>query len=384
MALGLRLKSHVSIYEAFLYSSYFLAPHLSVSSGTLLAPPPCNLGPLQIARWTLCFLSCLTLSTMPATVLSIQQRLTSTSSLLLERSRILSLNLPASASSQAQITRNLNTIKSDLARLADEARLESGGLSVGGGSASRARGKGKLKGKEEEIDELQRRYDDLLDMLSEDKVGAELARGLRRAQTPSTSDADSPDQKSHSGIPPLSSGESSLKPLATDPLSGPVGRSSPPLSNASDDLDERHIPSFSIEPPTPSAPRRDPMDVRPFKDYDEEEELEGRGNGSASPSSREMLQDQQEMMDDQDERLNLLSHSIGRQKDLSMQIGSELDIHHDLLEDTDAAMDRTAARLGKARRRLDKVADDAKQYGSTITIVVLIFILLILIIVFKT
>ena len=309
---------------------------------------------------------------MPATIPSIQQRLTSTSALLLERSRILSLNLPASASSQAQITRSLNAIKSDLARLADEARLESSGLSVGGGGgASRARAKGKAKGKEGEIEELERRYDDLLDMLSEDKVGAELARGLRRVPSASASDAGSVDVDEQRP-------NQSTSPLTTNPLSGPAGRTPTPLSLASDDEDDRHIPSFSIEPPTPSVPRRDPMDVRPFRDYDEEEELEGRGNGSASPSSREMLQDQQEMIDgefqevfgrrgadpvDQDERLNLLSHSIGRQKDLSMQIGSELDIHHDLLQDTDAAMDRTAARLGKARRRLDKVADDAKQYG---------------------
>jgi hypothetical protein len=67
---------------------------------------------------------------------------------------------------------------------------------------------------------------------------------------------------------------------------------------------------------------------------------------------------------DQDERLNLLSSSIGRQNHLSIQIGSELDLHHDLLEDTDAAMDRTAARLGRARRRLDTVAHEAKQYGA--------------------
>ena len=70
---------------------------------------------------------------------------------------------------------------------------------------------------------------------------------------------------------------------------------------------------------------------------------------------------------DQDERLNLLSHSIGRQTHLSVEIGSELDQHHELLEDTDAAMDRTTARLGKARKRLDKVANDARQYGPFIS-----------------
>lgn len=47
-----------------------------------------------------------------------------------------------------------------------------------------------------------------------------------------------------------------------------------------------------------------------------------------------------------------------------MQIGDELDHHHELLEDTDAAMDRTAARLGRARRRLDTVAEGARQHGT--------------------
>jgi hypothetical protein len=68
---------------------------------------------------------------------------------------------------------------------------------------------------------------------------------------------------------------------------------------------------------------------------------------------------------DQDERLTLLSHSINRQNDLSIQIGDELDRHHELLEDTDAAMDRTAARLQRARRRLDTVADGARQHGES-------------------
>jgi syntaxin 8 len=73
-------------------------------------------------------------------------------------------------------------------------------------------------------------------------------------------------------------------------------------------------------------------------------------------------------MEDQDERLNHLSTSINRQNQLSMQIGDELDVHHQLLEDTDGAMDRTAASLGRARKRLDKVADEAKQYGTSLLV----------------
>lgn len=71
------------------------------------------------------------------------------------------------------------------------------------------------------------------------------------------------------------------------------------------------------------------------------------------------------MYSDQDDRLNLLSSSIGRQNHLSIQIGSELDTQHELLEDVDGAMDRTAARLGGARRRLDNVANNAKQHGQS-------------------
>ncbi|BEI96654.1 hypothetical protein CcaverHIS631_0202430 [Cutaneotrichosporon cavernicola] len=123
-----------------------------------------------------------------------------------------------------------------------------------------------------------------------------------------------------------------------------------------------------------SPPLLQPQPIRPFRDYDDDEE----------GGEREIMDQQQMMMNDQDERLTLLSHSINRQNDLSIQIGDELDQHHELLEDTDAAMDRTAARLQRARRRMDTVADGARQHGSTITIVLLILVLLMLIIIFKT
>lgn len=71
---------------------------------------------------------------------------------------------------------------------------------------------------------------------------------------------------------------------------------------------------------------------------------------------------------DQDERLNVLSQSIGRQNHLSIQIGTELDEQNELIEDVDGAMDRTTERLGRARRRLDHFAHDAKQHGTSIDV----------------
>jgi syntaxin 8 len=79
-------------------------------------------------------------------------------------------------------------------------------------------------------------------------------------------------------------------------------------------------------------------------------------------------------------------------------------VHSGLLEELDTDIDRTHSRLSSARRRLDRVAQGAKEnsehlsnfaqlaiadefnssVGSAVAIGVIIFILLILIIIFKT
>ncbi|KAI0691502.1 hypothetical protein BC835DRAFT_1431836 [Cytidiella melzeri] len=102
------------------------------------------------------------------------------------------------------------------------------------------------------------------------------------------------------------------------------------------------------------------------------------------PSTHEMLQSQRHMMDDQDVRLDQLAGSIGRQRDLSLQINDELGVHHGLLEEMDEELDRTGNRLSQARKSLDRVAKGIKGNSSTFMIGLIIFVLLILIIVFKT
>ncbi|TFK93402.1 hypothetical protein K466DRAFT_580994 [Polyporus arcularius HHB13444] len=104
----------------------------------------------------------------------------------------------------------------------------------------------------------------------------------------------------------------------------------------------------------------------------------------AGYSSEEMVLQQRHIIDDQDVHLDVLSRSITRQRDLSLQINDELDVHTGLLEGLDDDMDRTGSNLTKARRRLDRVARGAKEHGSTVMIALLILVLLILIIVFKT
>ncbi|OCF61254.1 syntaxin 8 [Kwoniella mangroviensis CBS 10435] len=260
---------------------------------------------------------------MSISTTSLSVKLNSTSSLLLERARIISLNLKPNPSSLSQIIRNLTSIKLDL----DQLQLEHGlgqdqkGKLIDDGSGSEVQTR--------EIEELCERYDKLLEMLSEDELGKAKVNELRREERRSPS-------------PPIPT--PSPKPIPS-PIQTPTSA---------------EVPSLHIEPPTPGIQKND---LKPFKDYPDDYDLDEEER-AAGMSHNEMLDHQQMMMNDQDERLNLLSNSIGRQNDLSVQIGSELDIHHQLLEDTDHAMDRTAHNLNRAKRRLDKVAGEARQYGE--------------------
>ncbi|KAI9750072.1 MAG: hypothetical protein M1815_002033 [Lichina confinis] len=90
-----------------------------------------------------------------------------------------------------------------------------------------------------------------------------------------------------------------------------------------------------------------------------------------------------QVLQDQDDQLDRLGESIGRQRELSMQIGDELDSQVQLLDDVDRHVDRHQTRLDTARRRLGKVARRAKDNVQLTIILVLIVILVLLIIITK-
>jgi len=135
-------------------------------------------------------------------------------------------------------------------------------------------------------------------------------------------------------------------------------------------------PPLRLQPSPPVfVPRKEHEPV--YARYSDDPEA-----GYGEPSV--LLQTQQRLMDDQDGHLEQLSHSINRQRDISLQINDELDVHTGLLEELDTELDHTEGRLSGARRRLERVARGTKENGSTVMIVVLILVLLILIIAFKT
>ena len=85
----------------------------------------------------------------------------------------------------------------------------------------------------------------------------------------------------------------------------------------------------------------------------------------------------------QDEQLDRLGESIGRQRDLSIQIGDELDDHIQMLDDVEGHVDRHQTRLDGARRQLGNVARRARDNKQLTIILILIIILVLLIIILK-
>jgi syntaxin 8 len=86
---------------------------------------------------------------------------------------------------------------------------------------------------------------------------------------------------------------------------------------------------------------------------------------------------------DQDEALDRLGESIGRQRELSIQIGDELDEHVQMLDEVDGHVDRHTTTLNKARKNLGTVARKAKDNMQLTIILILIIILILLIVILK-
>lgn len=90
-----------------------------------------------------------------------------------------------------------------------------------------------------------------------------------------------------------------------------------------------------------------------------------------------------QVLQQQDEQLDRLGESIGRQRDLSIQIGDELDDHIQMLDDVEQHVDRHQGRLDGARRQLGNVARKARDNKQITIILILIIILVLLIVILK-
>ena len=121
-------------------------------------------------------------------------------------------------------------------------------------------------------------------------------------------------------------------------------------------------------------PYRDEPDASPA--YRDRAEAENMSNVQVHAYHRQILEEQ-------DAQLDALGESISRQRELSMQIGDELDSHVMMLDESERQVDRHQSRLDRARRQVGKLARGVGESKQMITIIVLILILVFLIVVLK-
>lgn len=157
---------------------------------------------------------------------------------------------------------------------------------------------------------------------------------------------------------------------------------------------------FEAAQSRPSQPRRN-KSVR-FRDNPDDEAREDpmeTANRAALFSDQERYRDEPEppnqseldnqqihayhkqVLKDQDDQLDTLGQSIGRQRVLGIQMGNELDEQNELLNDVEAGVDRHTTTLDRAKRRLGTVARKSKDNWNWLTIGILIVILVLLIVI---
>lgn len=117
--------------------------------------------------------------------------------------------------------------------------------------------------------------------------------------------------------------------------------------------------------------------------YTDEEPRSTTPDPTAEMSNQQIHAYHQQVLQEQDDQLDTLSESIGRQRHLSMQIGDELEGQVALLDEVDRGVDRHQSRLDGAKRRLKGVGEKARANWGMTTIIVLIVILVLLIAVLK-
>lgn len=132
---------------------------------------------------------------------------------------------------------------------------------------------------------------------------------------------------------------------------------------------------------TPSDPSSDLFG--PYRDDPAINDTAGYRDQAEEMSNQQLHQYHSQILEQQDEQLDRLGESIGRQRELSMQIGDELDSHVAMLDEVEAVTDRHQSRLDRAKRTLGKVAKGAGENKQMTAIIVLIIILVLLIAILK-
>ncbi|KOS22800.1 Syntaxin-like protein fsv1 [Escovopsis weberi] len=117
--------------------------------------------------------------------------------------------------------------------------------------------------------------------------------------------------------------------------------------------------------------------------HDDPDASPGYSDSASGMSNDQIHQYHDQILREQDDHLDRLGESIGRQRELSMQIGDELESHVIMLDEVDGVVDRHQTRLDRAKRSLNKVARAAAENKQMTLILVLIVVLVLLIAILK-
>lgn len=212
--------------------------------------------------------------------------------------------------------------------------------------------------------------------------------------------------------------EADQAPSANDDLSGLRAQCSdlsaqfrgeePPSTNLTYPNDASLQPDFAAARSRPSNPRssslrkqRQASEANKSVRFRDEPDAQENANRAALFQDQQRYRDEPDAPDhadldntqihtyhkqvirEQDEQLNVLGQSIGRQRMLGIQMGDELDEQNELLTDVESGVDRHVSTLERARKRLGNVARKSKDNWSWVTIGILICVLVLLIIVLK-
>ena len=95
-------------------------------------------------------------------------------------------------------------------------------------------------------------------------------------------------------------------------------------------------------------------------------------------SNTQVLNLQQQMFADQDQRLGVLGKSVGKQYELAVDIGQEVSEHNDLLDKMSGRTDKTTARVTEETHRVLTVGEKAGACAMWLVVIGLLILMIVL------
>ncbi|KAL8594132.1 hypothetical protein ACOMHN_047872 [Nucella lapillus] len=96
-------------------------------------------------------------------------------------------------------------------------------------------------------------------------------------------------------------------------------------------------------------------------------------------SSSELQSQQQQVLQEQDHGLESLSRVIGRQKQMAIDIGNEVDVQNDIIEDITDHVDSTGNRIRRETRHISIIDRKSNTCGYYV-VIILLFIAIVVIV----